>query len=106
MQYLRYFGVATDHGRTVGQGATIRVSRPRGKWWFAFQPLSLELDGAIVGKLVGGDTLTIEVSPGEHVLRVKFRLVVWSDRLTLFVASGEERLVECRSDWAGYPSIR
>jgi hypothetical protein len=64
------------------------------------------LDGVIVGKLLGGESMTIEVNPGEHVLRVKFRLVVWSDRLTLSVAEGEERFVVCENDRAGYPLIQ
>jgi hypothetical protein len=49
------------------------------------------LDGVIVGKLVRGESMMIEVGPGEHAVRVKFRLVVWSERLTLSVA-------EARSD--------
>jgi len=90
----------------MGLGSTIGISRSQGRWWFAFQPFRLELDGVIVGKLLGGESMTIEVNPGEHVLRVKFRLVVWSDRLTLSVAEGEERFVVCENDRAGYPLIQ
>jgi hypothetical protein len=67
--------------------------------------MRLELDGVIVGKLLGGGTMTIDVNPGEHVLRAKFRVVVWSDRLTFSVAEGEERLFICENDRAGYPQI-
>lgn len=89
----------------MGYGASITVSRLRGRWWFASQPFKLELDGVIVGKLTGGEEMTIEVDPGEHLLRVNFRLAVWSNRLRLSVPEGESRLVSCKTNWAGYPSI-
>jgi hypothetical protein len=99
-------GIEADGWGIMGQGTIIRVSRTKGKWWFAFQLFALELDGTIVGKLAGGESKAIEVQPGEHVLRVKFRRVAWSDKFTLSVPEGEQRLVECQTDWAGYPSIR
>ena len=67
----------------MSQGAIIRVTRTKGKWWFAFQPFAIELDGAIIGKLASGKSKAIQVQPGEHVLRVKFRRVVWSNKLPL-----------------------
>jgi len=90
----------------MSQGTSIKVSRRKSRWWYAFQPISVELDGVIVGKLVGEDSMMVEVRPGQHVLRVKFRLVHWSNKLTLSVAEGDQRLVQCQTDWAGYPSIQ
>ena len=85
--------------------ATIRVFRVRGRPWFAFQPFSVEVDGAVVGKLRGGKALDCEVSPGQHRVRVKFRMTVWSDVLSVSVAEGQVEVLACRNDWAGYPSI-
>ena len=89
----------------MGLRSKIGISRSQRRWWFGIQPMRLELDGVIVGKLLGGGTMTIDVNPGEHVLRAKFRVVVWSDRLTFSVAEGEERLFICENDRAGYPQI-
>lgn len=91
---------------TVEGQARIRVVRVRGPWWFAFQPFTIELDGAAIGRLRGGESLFHEVSPDEHRVRVKFRLVVWSDTLALSVTEDQELVLACRTDRRGYPSIR
>ena len=90
----------------VPQGpAIISIRRVRGPWWFAFQPFTVEVDGVAVGKLTGGKTFAHRVSPGEHRVRVKFRIVVWSDFLVVSVGEGQELVLACRTDWRGYPSI-
>jgi hypothetical protein len=90
----------------MSQGASIRISRSQKRWWFGVQAFRIELDGAIVAKLYGGESRVIGVDPGEHVLRAKFRYVVWSDRLRVSVDEGEERVVSCQTDRLGYPSIQ
>ncbi len=85
--------------------ARIEVFRVRGRWWFAFQPFTVELDGDVAGRFRGGESLLIEVSPGEHRVRLKFRTVVWSDPLTVNVSAGENLILTCRTDRRGYPSI-
>lgn len=84
--------------------ATVRILRVRGRWWFAFQPFTIEIDGAVVGKLRGGEALVREVSPGQHRVRVKFR-TVWSEVLLISAAQGQEQVLTSRTDRAGYPSI-
>jgi hypothetical protein len=85
--------------------AQISVSRRQDRWWFALQRFSIELDGVVIGKLAGGESSTIDVDPGEHVLRVKFRLAAWSNKIAFSLGAGEAQSVRCQTDWAGYPSI-
>ena len=83
----------------------ISIFRVRRLWWFAFQPFTVEIDGVAVGKITGGKTFTHKVSPGQHRVRVKFRLVAWSDFLVVSVSENQQLVLACRTDWRGYPSI-
>ena len=76
------------------------------RWWFGIQPFSVEIDGVIVGRIVGGRTERYEVAPGEHLARVRFRMVVWSNALVLSLSEGEENFLVGETNWAGYPSVR
>lgn len=82
----------------------IRIIRVRGRWWFAFQPFSIEIDGAVVGKLRGGQSLAFDVAPGQHPVRVRFR-TVWSEVLLASGGEDQEQVLMCQTDRAGYPSI-
>ena len=86
--------------------ASIKIVRVRCRWWFAFQPFTVELDGTAVGTLRGGESHAYEVASGEHRVRVKFRRVVWSEPLAVRVTSDQEVVLACRTDRWGYPSIR
>jgi hypothetical protein len=89
----------------VVTGTAIRIDRRSGWPWFRFQPFSIELDGSIVDKVRGGQTVRLPVSSGEHRIRVRFRTVVWSDPVVVALAEGEERILHCDTDWRGYPSL-
>jgi hypothetical protein len=84
-------------------GAAIRINRRPGWPWFRFQPFSIEVDGSIVEKVRGGQTVHLAVSSGEHRIRVRFRAVVWSDPVVIAMADGEESILDCDTDWRGYP---
>lgn len=87
----------------MGAGGIVQVDRSRGWPWFRFQPFSVELDGSIVEKVRGGQTIRVPTSSGEHRVRVRFRTTVWSDPVTITLADGEERTLQCDTDWRGYP---
>jgi hypothetical protein len=84
----------------------IRVQRDRGWPWFRFQPFSLELDGSIVEKIGGGQSVHVPTPPGDPRVRVRFRATVWSDPVTLTLAEGEQHTLQCGTDWRGYPWLR
>jgi hypothetical protein len=65
----------------------------------------VEIDGAVVGTLRGGEALVREVSPGQHRVRVKFRTTVWSNVHLVSAVEGQEAVLVCRNDRAGYPSV-
>jgi hypothetical protein len=105
--------VETRHRQTdrrypevVSNGTGIVLFRTRKRWWFGIQPFSVEIDRVIVGKIGGGQTERYEVTPGEHSVRVKYRVWVWSNALFVSLSEGEETVLLADTDWAGYPSVR
>lgn len=89
----------------MASGAVLRLERKRGWPWFAFQPFSVEIDGSIVEKVRGSQTVTLSLTPGDHRIRVRFRAVVWSDPVVVTMADGDQSVLICDTDWRGYPSL-
>lgn len=85
--------------------STIEVTRRPGWPWFRFQAFLIEMDGSIVGKIRGGQTRLVQVAAGEHRIRVRFRLVVWSDVVIVTLKQEETARLTCDTDWRGYPTL-
>jgi hypothetical protein len=83
--------------------SAVRIDRRRGWPWFRIQPFSVELDGRIVEKMRGGQSISLPVSSGEHRIRVCFRTLVWSEPVVITLGEDEGCVLECDTDWEGYP---
>jgi hypothetical protein len=64
------------------------------------------VDDAKVGTIRGGRTMRFPVAPGEHEVRVKYRVWVLSRPLAISIADHEEVALACETDWMGYPYVR
>ena len=83
--------------------ATVRIDRMPGWPWFRLQPFTVELDGSNVEKIRHGKSIALSIPSGEHRVRIRFRTLVWSDPFVVTLTDGEECLLECDTDWQGYP---
>ena len=86
--------------------ATVHITRDRGPWWFRVQSFGIELDGALVERIRGGETRTITTPPGRHCVRVKFRMIVRSEEVSEHMEAGDQLRLECGTDRRGYPYLR
>lgn len=60
----------------------------------------VELDGQVVGDLRQGDTLRLEVAPGEHAIRITTPLAS-SEKITLEVQNGHQVRFSCLASLTG-----
>jgi hypothetical protein len=85
------------------EGASVHIDRKTGWPWFRFQAFTVELDGSDVQTIGASQSIDLPTSPGEHRIRVRFRRVVWSDPVVVTLSEGDECVLECDTDWGGYP---
>lgn len=85
--------------------SNITIERKPGRPWFRFQNFVIEVDRSIAGTIRGGQSLVLPVESGQHQIRIKFRMIVWSDPLFLSVEEGQEMFIACDTDWRGYPRL-
>ena len=86
-------------------GGTIVKTRLRRGWRF-FELVTVEIDGENVGKLRQEQVGSYRVSPGNHFVRIRYRVTTKSERLMIQVADGSTVELECTHDRVGYPIQR
>ena len=68
-------------------------------------PFGVELDGETVGELLGGETLHLEVGPGQHRLRITTSIAK-SPAKSLQIENGQRLKYSCLSTMTGISLIR
>ena len=75
--------------------ATISITRPR-EWFGRFRKLGVLVDREVVARLKIGETVDLEVAPGQHLLQVKMDWCT-SQEVQVCLEAGVHRRFICRS---------
>ncbi|HSE45679.1 MAG TPA: hypothetical protein VLA89_10175 [Gemmatimonadales bacterium] len=80
------------------QDGTLVVVRRVGKWRDHFRAYRIEIDGTLRGKVREGETLTLELAPGDHQVQAR---IDWLGSPPLRIEIAQGATVECQVEPAG-----
>ena len=89
----------------MDEDASITLHRGKGNLVDLGSPFQVLIDGRTVGRLLAQESPTFAVSPGHHLLSVRYFVLRSSNDLIVRVSPGEVAEFTCRTRWYGSPLI-